>query len=728
MTEELSPEFLEFSAWLDQDEAGPRPQPLRAEQELLLDLRNCLQGLPELDLAPDFARTTATQAVLRYQAQSPWLRGLIRLEPALSGSAWARPLWLLGVAGLGLGSWAISWHALAGFGLMTLLLGLLWLGLHQRYLKPLECKPAKTGLGLAPAFYALPVFASASSAVLAGLLLSLLGRASYSFHSGQAPVSALAVAGGLALFFLLVSGMAPLWKAVRSQIQNRPGLLVSWQILHAAWLAAVLIPVGLLVNWPLPELWVGLISTLSALVASKLAYGQPGPRRRLWSGLQACLQSFLWGGLPILTVLILYYQVNLTRSIDQPKLYVNLQSSTRAWLKFNRAIPADLNGWTLMEPVMGPSAPQESATTRGLQAGKLVYDQYFEEAPSNPKAEEDFESQLPLIRQALERPYFSTWSNQEFSLQARCPNYVLARDVSRGLSGLAWRELNRQQSEAALDYILLNLRWSSAWREGALLELMSSLGQFRYSLPPLQRALSEHVLTEKQLRRLQTQLQHAQMSISLFTQTMDRYTFLVDETFQALLLDDSGQLLPGSDSWQRILRLVPKEYWESERKTFLNLHLEQAYHWNMLTPSEPERPMEILPIDLTARQIVPVGGRVQLQFMLIHSRISALQLLTGLELYRLAHDTYPDRLEALIPKYCERLPRDAMQPNHWDRKPTFGYRTGPSGCELISTSPLYEQLHLRSPQIYGKHGVYSPQERPDQAEGTGSAMKNFQAP
>ncbi|MBT9582700.1 hypothetical protein IV102_05085 [bacterium] len=724
VTDELSPEYLAFSAMLDEQDNLDFAE--GSEGALLLELRTTLQNTPELPLGVDFARTTAAQVERRFEAQSTLARTMVKVEPVLSARAFSsRSMpWVSLLALTSLGGLSTSWLALGLVGLTLLLAASGWTYASRQILAKLPgsdpwSRPNLNAPKLARLYYLIPVLATAVTGIVCGELVAALGRFSLSFQGNLASLKWLGLVAGSSTSILLLSALAPTWKALKEKSIGRPGWLLVGQLGCGLWLACgahLLVALNELSKevWP-STLW-GCTFFLSlgvALLLSCLAPTPPTPGK-LRAGLGHGLRSLLCGGVPILATLVIFYQLSLTRKIYDPSAYHELVGSTEAWVAEQKAIPSEQNGWSeLKSYLLRPQSqtPEYLAVRARLKAGSTMFDYWVDKTSSDRvKAaadERDFLRELPRIESALKKPYFSYYSTQELNLQALLPDFITCRAVSRGLAALARQALQRHDGAQSLHYSLLNLQWSGKIRHGTLINLMIGVAQMSITLEPIQAWLGEEQGSPEQLQQLLAALEIADVPRTEFLEAMHRETYVCDRAFSTLLVSGKAsdfQSLLGGKSL--LARLVPKEYWESERKTYVNLQLSQLSSWRGLGRPAELNIEEMLPMSFAAREMVPNSGKAQAQFMCMLSRISALKIMTALELYRSAHGDYPDQLSRLVPEILPELPVDAMHPNLWPKKPTFEYLRSGQGYQLISQSPLYENIRFKNRQVYGVPGKY----------------------
>lgn len=644
------------------------------EVALLKDLDT---SLPALELPADFARQVAVQARLRYQQLPAWRKLQLWGQQAFTSPRSLK--WNLGFGSL------CGLTALTSPNLLFLLL-----------LLPLALRVSSLSLRPTGVFWVLPGLATLYTGTLFGLLCWSLGHFSISFQK-QESLKLIGPITGIASITLLAIALAPTWKALRQRALGHFGWGLCSQLLGGLWLGALLCPLA-----PPPwgaRIFAG-IMVWAVVVSLCLRKADPPARRGSLAG--ALLRSggsLLLGGVPILAMLGGFFWANLTHEISDPSAYQQLVNDGRRWLEQQEAIPPEQNGWMLVKPwMLKNDNPDMQAIADRLRSGRSLYEhqQGSEKLTSEQRQQkrQEFLQEFPRVQQALARPQFSWVATQGMRFDSLVPNFILCRSVSQGLTALANEALQEGRSDEALDRVLTNLRWSSLMGDQILISLMIELAQLRIALEPIEKLVLQGNLSQAQLGQLQQALEAAQPRPDSLLLAMDRETYAADQFIRSLpnVAPELNSL--GVGFWTRLL---PRTFWESERKAYLNLHLSHRDGWRRL--GQPEH-TELPAFNVLANILTPNVSKAQIQFLSIQVQFEALRGMVALELHRRKTGSYPDSLEELPV-----MPRNAIHPNLWSKKPPLGYQRLGSGYRLQADSSLYLIIDKPPSQSWGAAGA-----------------------
>ena len=729
-----TPEFDTFSQMLDTED-DLQGFDLTEDQKLLVDLREVLREDTERVSLPDgFAEETARVVTSRYQDLTVTDKWLDQSRVHLMDSLF-RPSGLakgLGLAAVGAGLAAASFKALAAYGGILLVFSLLWLALEKKN-GTLEFGgdgPVHSGAqrfaGIL--FYSLPILAVATTALLAAGTVGLLGKFSISFRGFDPGVRlSLQVLVALGTAVLLFKACLPYWRAYRARAATQPGQLLYFQFLHAAWTGGILLTVvsNSATRDELAQIEFGqatvlilVMITLLCLVAVVLThrFSEPvldppdfGPARR------TLVSSLVFGLLPILAALFAFYQMHLTREIKDPSYEYRLRD-VNAWQAAQQEIPPEQNGYVDLRPFLimnEQDKPKNSVVANGFRSlGEFHEDNsnsYRRLTPakraSYQEKKAEFLAQLPKIEAALAKPYFSVVAVEGFSYQSLIPNFITYRAVSQGLSLLTQEALENGDTQAALDYAILGLRWAGQEEADTLIRQMVKIAQLRITLSDLEAPIADGRFTRAQLEQLLTALRDSLPRQHEFAYVMNRETVMADKAFKQFLID-------GEVSWQEldnigippIMSLLPASYWESERKAYWNLQLGQSSGWHSLSNPQFDLDDAMNPMNVGAGSLTPNTGRAMIQYCSLRSQMSAMIIMCELEEYKLAHGQYPTNLDFLSKRAAhaeDDVTLDAMDTRSGMKKAPFQYKLTSQGYLLVSESPWYEEIQQKNPQIYG---------------------------
>lgn len=729
-----TPEFDTFSQMLDAED-DLQGFDLTEDQKLLVDLRELLREDTERVSLPDgFAEETAQMVSARYQDLTATDKLLDQSRMHLMDSLF-RPSGLakgLGLVAVGAGLAAASFKALAAYGGILLGFSLLWLALEKKNgtLEFGDRGPVHSGAqrfaGIL--FYSLPLLAVATTALLAAGTIGLLGKFSISFRGFDPGMRlSLQVLVALGTAVLLFKACLPYWRAYRARAATQPGQLLYFQFLHAAWIGGMLLTVvtNSATRDDLAQMQFGqatllilVVVTLLCLAAVVLThrYSEPvldppdfGPARR------TLVSSLVFGLLPILVALFAFYQMHLTREIKDPSYEFRVKD-VNAWHAAQQEIPAEQNGYVDLRPFLvmtEQDKPKNSVVANGFRSlGEFHEDgsnSYHRLTPAKRASFEEkkaeFLAQLPKIEAALAKPYFSVVAVEGFSYQSLIPNFITYRAVSQGLSLLTQEALENGDTQAALDYALLGLRWAGQEESDTLIRQMIKIAQLRITLSDLEAPIAEGRFTQAQLDQLLTALRDTLPHQHEFAYVMNRETVMADKAFKQFLID-------GDVSWQEldnvgippIMSLLPASYWESERKAYWNLQLGQSSGWHSLSNPQFDLDETMNPMNVGAGSLTPNTGRAMIQYCSLRSQMSAQIIMCELEKYKLMHGQYPTNLDFLSERAAhaeDDVTLDAMDTRSGMKKAPFQYKQTSQGYLLVSESPWYEEIQQKNPQVYG---------------------------
>lgn len=708
----------------------------------LLTLGALFWGLKELGAQ---YRATASQGsgylTLHHSLCFGLTMASILLTDQLGDTVDAVPLWFTpqallfgGPADADFGpSWVFS-----GVLLCTACLFLAWRFPDQRETLAVRLQIRSIGeLASGLVFYLLPVGSLVAAFVLTGLFVQGLGEVSLSFRKGETSAGLWAVLCAVAMFGLLSLAFGPYWRAWRATHGRSWWRVLIFQSSYAvaAALMGNLVHLASVDGTSLPRKKVELIAEnipltsgtlLAALILAALATllvmtlpSAGEDRINLGQARKRCAMALLRPLAPIVLCLAVFYQLHLTSEIRQPELYQQSRQEVERWLAERMSIPDEGNGYLDLRHFLTRSEIEAGGDPTGI-AARLTGLGVFktedldgltpfetrglspEEKLTWPKAKKEFLQELPRLRKALAKPYFSYVKPEGgLAYESQVPNFILFRAVSQGLNLLALEAMTKDQSELAVDYIEFGLRWASKDECPALIGLMIKVAQLHCILDPIEVLLHEHELSAEQLDRLGRALDAAQLKEADFHQVMLREVYLFENLITQMKAGEHSLEDVVKSEIPLILSFLPDSYLESERKAYINNQLLERD--SQLELSQPQRrtEAELNPMNVSQAFFAPATDRAQSQFMVIRSRISINRVMVALEQHKLAHGGYPTKLEALVPEFLPELPVDTAHPARLSKKPGFSYRLEGAGYRLSSRSPVYESVGMKSPQVMG---------------------------
>lgn len=752
MTEEMSPEFEMFSQMLDEESEQNIPEEFQADAELLSELGKSLRESDSSGLPSDFAQETANIVRSRYAGLPPVRRLLDASRTHLLGKALSKKnVWKSLLLASPLLAVALEPQLLLMYGALLGFLGAAWIG-QERALglaPPTRGSYPRLVTGL---FYLFPILSVLVTGLVTGLGIWGLNSMSLSFKDQDQTGLVFGLTVGTGTFFLLWKGLTPLWKAFRVRAASNLPFLSLFQVVHATVfgtfalaLLGQISPTDYTVSQSLDAITENGYTSLGCVVILALVLSiflnrsiSEDPTKpsfaRAW---KTTLSNLALGFVPIFLALVGFYQLHLTREI-QHESYEYIAADVAAWEKEQLSIPSQSNGWLEIRPYFirteQKKNPENLKLTKTIRKFSNYYDppedwmkkngqRYqklfaFQRDTDRQKAQRDYEKArenfleiLSTIESVLNKPHFSTLPTEGFSLQSQVPDFISYRAFSQNLSTLTQEALEAEQYDKALEYMMLSFRWGSKGESGSLIDMMIRVSMLSISAENVERVVLSGKLGEDQLRSLANALEASRPNPTDFSDAMKRETVVCERAFHNIAsgkwsladIDDIGAL--GFFS-----RVLPKSYWESERKAYLNYQLTRSDSWMTLAFQSQSTDVdeEINPFNLASLALVPNYGRAQAQFCKLTSQYSALILMTHLERYYLKHGDYPSTLEALLGEYVDELPEDIIDPRMRGKKKGFDYDLTQDGYTLTSSSQVYTTIDLKTKQVYGYDGHFGP--------------------
>ena len=340
-----------------------------------------------------------------------------------------------------------------------------------------------------------------------------------------------------------------------------------------------------------------------------------------------------------------------------------------------------------------------------IQSGPLKRGQEFESdkldlesrAKAAPVVLEGFktnETILAELRAASQRPYsrYPVVYDLDNPWGIMIPHLAPVKSASLRLKLRACAELAAGQSENALEDVKLSLYLADSIKEEPfLISYLVRLACFQIATQPIWEGLAEHRWTDPQLQELQTRLQ--------------RYDFLTDmnrplkgERAAGILTVDliirkkirlrdlEGVIDPpdptGGDLVDLISRVAPGGWYYLELLNFCRLYqvqLQGAFDVTKkrVSPSrissnahEFEREIAggrlgrglnaVINHHVIASLLLPALNKIPMKAALGQTAADQAALACVLERYRLANGQFPEKLDALVPRFISQLPNDVI--------------------------------------------------------------------
>lgn len=575
-------------------------------------------------------------------------------------------------------------------------------------------------------FYLLPMLSALGTGLLIGAMVHYLGFLSVTFSANSSTLSALSIFMVVSVTFLIVSASYRYWESVLASAQTRPFAGVFFQAVQVIWCTGI-VSLLLAANPARVHRYSSMLSAtgflasvvaLLAVVASRQPQLQFQAKLSLPAARKKGFQSILFGAVPIVLSAVVFFQINLTTEIYDSS-YTYIVKDVKGWLAQQKAIPAEQNGWMVLKPyLLRPEVEMGEHQTVNKDfkvLGEFVPDS-ADDYPNFVKGErlrkyqeakERFVSRLPLVERALSLPYFSSTATEGLTINSYVPDFIALRAITQGLTLLSQESLSHGDIEACLRYAMLGLKWDRAPESQSLIGLMIRIAQTKISIVALERPIVEGKFSDAQLQQLAQALRETRPPAELFADVMKRETYMCDTAFDLILNNktDLGGL--GGDAMMTLLvKILPRSYWESERKAYWNNQLSLSDNWHKLAFPPGGDKLEISPFNVASATLVPNIGKARVQYCYLYSHMTAMILQCELERYKIHHGSYPDTLNQLTPIYIKNIPEDFMQPQVRGMKGGFKYQKTSAGYLLKSKSPVYDTIGLKTEQVYGHDDHY----------------------
>ena len=351
----------------------------------------------------------------------------------------------------------------------------------------------------------------------------------------------------------------------------------------------------------------------------------------------------------------------------------------------NKAEYVDLVAWGTAFAAVRSGNP---ASNRKLESNSLDLDSRARAAPTVLEGLKDDEANLAELRAASRRPYsqYPIIYDLENPWGILIPHLPNIRFACLRLQLRACAELAAGQSESALEDVKLMLYLADSVKEEPfLISYLGRVASLNIAAQPIWEGLAGHRWSDSQLQELQTRLQ--------------QYNFLADlkrplaaEQAAGVLTVDLlarkkyrlGDLFAqGDPGGGNLLNLIiPRGWYDQEQLNYCRL-----YHNQMdgtfdvankkVSPKQVETHAHELEREVAggrlgkglnailhhrfiASMLLPALGKVSLKAAKAQTAADQAALACALERFRLANGQFPEKLDALAPRFIDRIPNDVI--------------------------------------------------------------------
>lgn len=292
-----------------------------------------------------------------------------------------------------------------------------------------------------------------------------------------------------------------------------------------------------------------------------------------------------------------------------------------------------------------------------------------------------YEPEIEELRQAARLTFsrFPLNYNAEPPAAILLPHLAPLKGVTRVLAFRSLAELQSGQSDKAFADIKLSLRVVDSIRtEPLIISQLVRAAMLHTTLQPIYEGLAQNKWSDAQLAELEEELA--------------KLDFLADYEFSmrgeraagisALEFIRKTRNLGYIETPGRLSFLMPSAFFYQNELTIARMHqqwmLRMVDVTNQIVSPETVRENDMAatnalnhfsPYNIFARILMPALGKAAKSFARAQSSADLARVAIALERYRLAHNAYPDSLDALAPQFMEKVPHDIIggEPLHYRR-------------------------------------------------------------
>ena len=350
-----------------------------------------------------------------------------------------------------------------------------------------------------------------------------------------------------------------------------------------------------------------------------------------------------------------------------------------------RAQYVDLVAWETAFAAVRSGKP---ATNRKLGSNKFDLESRAKAAPAVLEGLKDDEANLAALLAASRRPYsrYPVIYDLENPWGILIPHLLNIRLACLRLQLRACAELAAGQSETALEDVKLMLYLADSAKEDPfLITYLERIGSLNIASQPIWEGLAEHRWSDEQLQELQTRLEQyhwladlkrplaAEQAAGVLTVDL-----LAMKKYRPSDLFDQGN--PGGGKVVGLI--IPRGWFYQEQLNYCRLYDNQlagtfdAAKARVFPRQVDSRAHElegeisggrlgkglnaILHHRVIAAMLLPALGKVSLKAAMSQTAADQAALGCALERFRLANGQYPEKLDALVPRFMDKVPHDVI--------------------------------------------------------------------
>jgi len=311
-------------------------------------------------------------------------------------------------------------------------------------------------------------------------------------------------------------------------------------------------------------------------------------------------------------------------------------------------------------------------------------------APESPAADVllalgKFNENRQLLIASCSRPYARFWANYDDGPGTLLPHLARVKRCAQYLSLHADAALKAGDRETAVEDLKAVFRLlDSIRREPTLIAQLVRIAVLHLALQPIWEGLADRQWTEPELSVIQGELGKldflADYEFSLRGERTGCELWIVDYIRKEGIngLDQMFSPSQGSSSTElgksvgmALFRLIPAGWFDQNKVSLCRLHENYLLpvvdlQRRVVSPEFAARSQAVLdklhprPYDALSRMLLPSLAGSAERFAYGQTAADLARIACALERYRLANGQFPETLEALGPKYLEKLPHDLI--------------------------------------------------------------------
>jgi hypothetical protein len=305
---------------------------------------------------------------------------------------------------------------------------------------------------------------------------------------------------------------------------------------------------------------------------------------------------------------------------------------------------------------------------------------------------DQLEPEMTIIRKALQRPYARVIGDYSEPSVIPIPNFLTIRAMVQTLAAMAQCHLVQGKPQAALrDLTLMHdlCRMLEGGRPMTLLAAMIDVAVSGFYASTIADGLPSHVWREPQLAALEEQLKQINLlspvKQALEVQRVSGCRFL-ETARPALFFNGESEYNPSPNAWTALKAsvlggMIPRGW------TYQNMVAVTILQTNAGASLNPDNQIILpdkadaagpethphssywSPYTFMTALTIPNSRKAVQACARNQTMVNQALIACALERYHLAHAEYPETLDALIPQFLEKIPRDVIggRPPHYRR-------------------------------------------------------------